>query len=293
MWAMTVAMILLHLLSQSCAHNAAKRQVSCLHPKLFQTSLSLLYSDLLPLITEWLRLLWKLACLKKPAEKLQCQLLTHWKYGRSHVYITLTTTILSPHAVICCSYFITVLLDVIGLKAAKQHIMNCKKWKAVGCIYCFMGSHAAALEVTQNVKTFSCPVADYISDLRIKLLRKPQRWWCPVQQLHTFFPLVILTECREMVLNIAWRRMCSELHIIYEAVISTQCEKRIHACYRSQISLRMHQDKHGCGNTRQSVLCLKKARRQIAGWAKKWEHAAQSVNHQSHRHTRTHAHTEM
>lgn len=44
-------MILPHLWGQCCAHNAPKRQASCLHPKLWQTSLSLLWSDLLPLIT--------------------------------------------------------------------------------------------------------------------------------------------------------------------------------------------------------------------------------------------------
>lgn len=224
-----------------------------------------------------------------------CQLLIHSKYGRRQFYISFTTSIsrLSPRAVICCSYFINVLLAVIGLKAAKQHIINCNKWKAAGWIYCFMGSHAAALEVTQKVETFACPVADYISDLRRKLLRKPPRWWCPVaSQPFPNYLSVILTKCRELVLNIAWHRMCSELHIIYGAAISSQSEKMILACYRSQVCLRMHQDKHGCGNPRQAVLCLKTARGPIASWAEKWEHAAQSVDHQSHTHahTQTHVH---
>lgn len=81
-------------------------------------------------------------------------------------------------------------------------------------------------------------------------------------QLFVFF-LVILTECHELVLNIAWHRMFSELHIIYEAEIGSQSEKMILACYRSQISLRMHQDKHGCGNPQQSVALSKGG--QIAG----------------------------
>lgn len=54
MWAVTLPMILLHLLTQCCAHNAPKRQAMCLHPKLLQTSLSLLWSDLLPLIIQCL-----------------------------------------------------------------------------------------------------------------------------------------------------------------------------------------------------------------------------------------------
>lgn len=120
-----------------------------------------------------------------------CQLLIHWKHGRSQFYISLTTAIslLSPHAVICCRYFINVLLAVTGLKAAKQHIINWNKWKAAGCVCCFTGSRAAALEVTQNVKTSLSPVADYISDLSWNLLQKACRWWCPVQLLRgLFFP---------------------------------------------------------------------------------------------------------
>lgn len=62
-----------------------------------------------------------------------------------------------------------------------------------------------------------------------------------------------------------------------------------HGCARSQISSRMHRDKHGCGNTQQLVLRLKTARGQIAGWRKKWEHAAQSMDHQSLSHTHAHA----
>jgi len=34
-----------------------------------------------------------------------------------------------PDTVICCSYFINVLLTIIGLKAAKLHIINCNKWR--------------------------------------------------------------------------------------------------------------------------------------------------------------------
>lgn len=46
MWAMTVPMILLRLLSQCCAHNAPRHQASCLHPILLQTSLLAIFCSI-------------------------------------------------------------------------------------------------------------------------------------------------------------------------------------------------------------------------------------------------------
>lgn len=62
----------------------------------------------------------------------------HRKYIYSIFTWKLLYPLLSPDAVICCSYFINVLLTIIGLKAAKLHIINCNKWKAWGYIYCSM-----------------------------------------------------------------------------------------------------------------------------------------------------------
>lgn len=47
-----------------------------------------------------------------------------------HAGSIVTWELLSPDAAICWSYFINVLLTIIGLKAAKLHIMNCNKLRA-------------------------------------------------------------------------------------------------------------------------------------------------------------------
>lgn len=140
----------LHLLKRRCAHDAPERPASCAHPKL-RASLS---SDLLAQYTAREPRCSSDSSLRKTDT---VSTLSTPKIRQEQIYISLTTTIslLSPHAVICCIYFINVLLAVIGLKAAKLHIIN-NKW-AAGCIYCFTGSHAAALEVTQ---TSLCPGAD-------------------------------------------------------------------------------------------------------------------------------------
>ncbi len=72
----------------------------------------------------------------EPAERGHCAN-TAWT-GRADSIFTweLLYPLLSPDAVICCSYFVNVLLTIIGLKAAKLHIINCNKWKAWGYIYC-------------------------------------------------------------------------------------------------------------------------------------------------------------
>lgn len=74
----------------------------------------------------------------EPVERGHCTNCTQCMPRKSWFYIYLRTTVslLSPDAVICCSYFINVLLTIIGLKAAKLHIINCNKWKAWGYIYC-------------------------------------------------------------------------------------------------------------------------------------------------------------
>lgn len=113
--------------------------------KYYKQSLSLPQSDLLLIIIfqSYNPSSSSLACsLREPVERGHCTNCTRCVYRGSPFYIYLRTTIslLSPDAVICCSYFINVLLAIIGLKAAKLHIINCNKWKASGCIYCSTGA---------------------------------------------------------------------------------------------------------------------------------------------------------
>lgn len=99
-------------------------------------------------------------------------------------YIYLRTTPFppsSPDAVICCSYFINVLLTIIGLKAAEWHIINCNKWKPSGYIYC---STVALLQLWnwfskkkkggKKEKSLRLVTED-ACDSRIELQRKPHR----------------------------------------------------------------------------------------------------------------------
>lgn len=71
----------------------------------------------------------------EPVERGHC---TNCMTGSPVLYLleSYPVSLSSPDAVFCCSYFINVLLTIIGMKAAKLHIINCNKWRASGYIYC-------------------------------------------------------------------------------------------------------------------------------------------------------------
>lgn len=114
-------------------------------------------------------------CLGEPVERGHCTNCTHCMYRKSRFFIYLRTTIslLSPDAVICCSYFINVVLGIIGLKAAKLHIINCNKWKASGYIYCSTLHCCSSGTDSEKKETSLLLVAEDTSDLRIQLQQKP------------------------------------------------------------------------------------------------------------------------
>lgn len=71
----------------------------------------------------------------EPVERGHC---TNCMTGSLVLYLleSYPVSLSSPDAVFCCSYFINVLLTIIGMKDAKLHIINCNKWRASGYIYC-------------------------------------------------------------------------------------------------------------------------------------------------------------
>lgn len=63
----------------------------------------------------------------------------------------LPSPFLSPDAVICCSYFITVLLAIIGLEDAKLYITVCNKQKTWGDVPPLLHRRNSAAE-SQEIK---------------------------------------------------------------------------------------------------------------------------------------------